>query len=556
MVQVFTRSPSGNSIQGSFAGASFGEWRGSLRWSGDVASDLKVGVFGSIARGDGWQDRTNFVSNRLTINAQKTWGQTHLDVSLASFYDKNLFGSPLPVDAGQPLPGFEPDLNYAIGGARLDHHVYSFTTNLSTPIAPGLKLENTLGYAVDHQISVRSFIGATDGDDADAEGASLKPVEKTLYEDARLVAEFQAVGRHRLVGGAALTWGHTSAVGTGFDFELQVLPTPIVPELSDVPVGDNRSFTDRRTFFGIYANDQWTPIPALTLSGGLRWDHTSEKLHVQQQEVGTAEPDVVDDDKSDSAVSGSLSALYRILDRPQGALNAVNVYVSGRSNFKPAAPNLAEAESARILDPERAKAWEIGIKTRWLDRTLSFDAHSFTMDFKNLVVSVPDANGEPALTNAGQERFRGVELDARYQPAALDGLSLAASYAYHDARFVHFSFFTPDGDLRVVDGKRLELVPRDLWKLGVSYGPARGPGAFVAVRHQNRRPLNRRNTFYTPSFFETDAGVSWEFAWGRLAIVGRNLGDSRHYIADSEIGDSQFYVAPPRRFTGELTFRF
>jgi outer membrane receptor protein involved in Fe transport len=160
------------------------------------------------------------------------------------------------------------------------------------------------------------------------------------------------------------------------------------------------------------------------------------------------------------------------------------------------------------------------------------------------------------LTNAGEERFRGVELDARYLPADLEGFSIGAGYAHHDARFVHFSFFTPDGDLRVVDGKRLELVPRDLWNMLASYSSALGPGVFVAVRHQNHRPLNRRNTFYTPSFFETDAGVSWEFRWGRLAVTGRNLGNSRHYIADSEIGDSQFYVAPPRRFTGELTLRF
>ena len=53
-----------------------------------------------------------------------------------------------------------------------------------------------------------------------------------------------------------------------------------------------------------------------------------------------------------------------------------------------------------------------------------------------------------------------------------------------------------------MDGKRVELVPRDLWNFQVNYAPTRGPGAFVAVRHQNRRPLNRRNTFYTPSFFE------------------------------------------------------
>jgi outer membrane receptor protein involved in Fe transport len=110
--------------------------------------------------------------------------------------------------------------------------------------------------------------------------------------------------------------------------------------------------------------------------------------------------------------------------------------------------------------------------------------------------------------------------------------------------------------LRVVDGKRLELVPRDLWNARVSYARPLGPDVFVAVRHQSQRPLNRRNTFFTDSFYEMDAGAGWDFPWGRVSVVGRNLGDSRHYVAESEIGDSQFYVAPPRRFTAELAWRF
>jgi outer membrane receptor protein involved in Fe transport len=68
--------------------------------------------------------------------------------------------------------------------------------------------------------------------------------------------------------------------------------------------------------------------------------------------------------------------------------------------------------------------------------------------------------------------------------------------------------------------------------------------------------LNRRNTFFTEAFYETDAGVSWDFPFGRIAVVGRNLGDSRHYVSESDIGDSQFYVAPPRRYIAELTVRF
>ena len=41
-----------------------------------------------------------------------------------------------------------------------------------------------------------------------------------------------------------------------------------------------------------------------------------------------------------------------------------------------------------------------------------------------------------------------------------------------------------------------------------------------------------------------------------ISVTGRNLTDSRPYATESEIGDSQFYVAPPRGVSAELTFRF
>lgn len=560
MVQVFTRrnAPAAG-LAGSVTGGggSFSQRNGSVTWGMDVAPDLHVGVFGSMARSAGWQDRTDWSEDRVALSARKTWrGGASLDTSLGYFRFSNLFGSPLPVDAGGVLPNFVAQRNYAIRGSRLDHHVVSLMSNLSVPISAGLEFQNTLGLARDAQTAARSFINAVDGLQAQGDGSYLKPVESTLYDDARVVYEFQAAGRHRLVGGAAVTWGRTTAEGFGFDFGVLLLPDPVVPPIDEVPVGDHRSLSDRRTFVGVYANDEWTPVRWLSLSAGLRYDRASEALHVRQQEVGNPQPDRADNARTDGKITGGGSALFRVLESPAGPLSAVNVYVSARTNFKPAAPNLSEAEAAVILDPETTATEEAGLKTRWLGGALGLDLTVFHMIFNNLVVSMAGQGGQPGLTNAGEERFQGAEVELRWTPSALPGLAVQGGYAHHDARFVHFSFVTPDGELRIVDGNRLELAPRDLWNFSASYAPSRGPGAFVALRHQNQRPLNRRNTFYTDSFYETDAGVSWEFPWGRLAAVGRNLGDSRHYVTESEIGDSQFYVAPPRRFTAELTVRF
>ena len=107
-----------------------------------------------------------------------------------------------------------------------------------------------------------------------------------------------------------------------------------------------------------------------------------------------------------------------------------------------------------------------------------------------------------------------------------------------------------------MDGNRLELVPRDLWNARLAYAPKAGLGFWGAVRHQGIRPLTRRNTVLHGLLLRVGRRGLVGVRLGRVSLVGRNLGDDRHYITDSEIGDSQFYVAPPRRFLGEIAFRF
>ena len=115
---------------------------------------------------------------------------------------------------------------------------------------------------------------------------------------------------------------------------------------------------------------------------------------------------------------------------------------------------------------------------------------------------------------------------------------------------------TPDGQFRDVSGNHLELVPEDLVNARVSMHSAQGVGGFVAARYQGERPFNRRNTFFADAYTEWDAGVSFARSAWSVAVVGRNLGDDRHVTTESEIGDAQFYVAPPRRVTAEASYHF
>ena len=558
MVQVFTKrteSPGGSATVG---GGSFSDRFARLSYDARIGADFDLKVFGSMSRGKGFQDRTDYSTDRLTVSGEKRWGDARLDVSLIAFRDSQLWGSPIAVDppSGQTIPGFQIDRNYAVDGARMDHRVTALSSTLTLPLATGVTLANVLGVTRDEQNSVRSFISAVDGNAATAAGVAIRPLETSVYDDLHLSAAFRAAGLHELVTGAALTWGRTTAAGIGFDIDLQLDPV-VVPSFSDITVGDHRSFQDRRTFLGFYLNDAWTPTPRLTITAGARYDLTSEALSAFGQEVGSPTAVMTTDSRTDGQWSGGVSALFRLVEKPTGLLDTANLFVSLRSAFKPAAPNLTEAESARILAPERTHSGEIGLKTRWANKTVSLDASLFHMTMENIVVSVVGPDGLPMLVNAGEERFQGAELSLGFHPAAVPGLSFTAGYAHHDATYVHFTFIDPDNGPTTADGQRLELTPRDLWNVSLRYHPERQPvGAWVAVRHQNSRPFDKINEAYMPAFFEWDAGLSVRLGRAEFSLWGRNLGNDRHFVAESEIGDAQLYAAPPRRFGAQVTVRF
>jgi iron complex outermembrane recepter protein len=557
MIQIFTRDKEEAHWHATAGGGSFGNGHGSLGYQVPLSNDYSLRLGGSYSHAEGWQDRTPSDIGRGSATLLGPLAGGNFTLEVLGLTDHQDWGSPLPFDAGELVPGFELDRNYAIKDAEVEHKMFGAITHYSRPVSSMHKLENTLGFTQDNQRFLRSFPGEIAGDTVTSEGVLLEPKETTVYEDLRLISHFAMAGDHELVSGVALTWGKTTADGKGFDFEQLLSEYPNIPSSSDEPVGDLRSFKDDRTFFGAYLHDSWTLHPRLTLAGGGRYDATHEKLHAQAQEQDGVSPlEVADDEANEGEFSGDISALIRLM--PEGTTSkfqTANLYGSWRTSFKPAAPNLTEAEGAEILDPETTHSWEVGLKARFYEN-FTLNLSSFDMTFNNMVVSILGPTLEPEFTNAGEQRFKGSEVELGYAPPAFPGTSLSLGYAYHDPRFVHFTFVTPDGEFRDVSGNNLELAPKDLIHTKLAFAAPQGPGAFVAIRYQGERFFNRRNTFTTPAYTEWDAGLSFERGPWMLAVIGRNLSDDRHPVTESEIGDSQFYMSPPRNVHAELTLRY
>ncbi len=281
MVQVFTSGEEEGRGHAGMSGGSFGQGRGSLGWSSSFGGGRDLRLTGAFERSDGWQDRT--ASDVARGGAALGWGLGggQMTLDLTGYRDRQDWGTPLPYEAGAPVQGFDPDRNYAVGGAEVRHQVLAATSRWTLPLRSGRRIENTLGFTRDDQRLVRSFPGELAGDTLESRGVELEPRESTLYEDLRVVADLNARGEHELVAGAALTWGETQGAGSEFEFDQALSAYPAIPSPGQITARDERDFEDRRTFLGLYAHDSWTPVARLTLGGGARLDATSEELETE-----------------------------------------------------------------------------------------------------------------------------------------------------------------------------------------------------------------------------------------------------------------------------------
>ena len=186
------------------------------------------------------------------------------------------------------------------------------------------------------------------------------------------------------------------------------------------------------------------------------------------------------------------------------------------------------------------------------DRKLEIEFSAFKMELYDLVVPTT-VGGQPALENAGAERFQGVELEARgWLP---HDIVLRAAGSLHYARFLDYERDF-DGVPTQLRGNRQEMTPRYLAGAGVLYAPAKGWTAHVDAAFTGSRYLNKRNTALAEQFTTWGMGVGWRADRWEVRLDGTNLGDRRDPVAESELADASYYLLDARRvrLTFEWTF--
>ena len=522
--------------------------------SGGGAADLPIPAFGD------WHSRLSIDAERQGYSDDRTsysrghalWRSARSAADRRMWFtaDLNWLGqhpsSPHPRQ-GPALSALVPlDANHNPDGAFFDDTRISFAYGFDRPLAGNTRWGTTVSFSHSGQDIFRGFLVDVSNAPDNARGLREKIDTTDLYADTHVT--WPSKHDVRFVAGTDFLHGLGDATGATFSYSTPLAGSaPAVPEPTDL----NLKIEDRREFFGAYSLVEWKPVPRLTLSGGLRLNVTFEERGGEEEAQKPAgEKDAGQTNVKPSGSAGAMFTLWA-----NGA-NHLRAYSSFRSTFKPAAFDFglgeAEGEEEGLLQPETARNYEAGVKGRAFDGRLDVEADLFRMDFKNLVTSTV-INGLPALLNAGTTRFKGIELASDLRVAG--NLTARATYSFHRSTFVDFvqAF---DGVPTQLAGKRLEMAPEHLFGTGFVYAPATGPVGHVSAKYIGSRYLNKRNTALAEAYTMIDAGAGYRFDRWDIRVDGRNLGDRRDPVAESELGDAQYYRMTARRVEATVGVRF
>lgn len=184
----------------------------------------------------------------------------------------------------------------------------------------------------------------------------------------------------------------------------------------------------------VFGQADWEIMQGTKLIAGLRWNKEDISFRYQRfNSNGGNPPFATGGSTSDSVITGKFGIQQDLADD-------VMAFATYSRGYKGQGYDLTSSfvrpthPASRPIQPETADAYEVGLRSSFLDRRVTLNLTGFWTDYSNFQSQTlePGLGGSFILANVGSLRTRGVE--AEMTARASDWLSLNGSVAYVDAK--------------------------------------------------------------------------------------------------------------------------
>lgn len=242
------------------------------------------------------------------------------------------------------------------------------------------------------------------------------------------------------------------------------------------------------------------------------------------------------------------------------------VYASYSDGFKVGGwtPRLFSQQSLKRYLPERLKAYELGLKTSWFDRHLTFNIDIFQSNYSNLQLTsvLADSTGapQPVVQNAGSARIRGIESDLSLR---LGGTKIQGGLSY-----LHGEYRKLDPSVSFPLSAKLPETPKLSLNGSIEQNFDFEAGDRLALRLDG---TYRSKTYKDPNNVEAIAQRPYVLLNGRVsytlpgdkvtfAAFGTNLTNKQYITSGLDIASTfsyyEAYFGRPREFGGEISVKW
>jgi len=235
-------------------------------------------------------------------------------------------------------------------------------------------------------------------------------------------------------------------------------------------------------------------------------------------------------------------------------------YASYSEGFKAGGYN-GLANTAQALnspfDPQKVKAYEIGLKSEFLDRRARFNVSAFINDYSSIQQQLVTNTGA-FLTQNYVARHKGVEVEASVRP--VEQLTLWANGVYNDGVYKRSASADPGTSPYV--GNQMTNVFKYQVTIGADLTLDVGPGEFLLGGNFNARSdyfATPDNVFngHVPATEIIDAYIGYKVADWTLRLAAKNLTDERSWTTGFGFGPIRpRFMADPRMWKLSLSKSF
>lgn len=490
----------------------------------------------------------------------------------------------LPRDIAQNFPFAESD-----GGLDNHYRSYSITGNLEYQLG-----DVTLTSVTNYNFNKTRYSCDCDFQSAELTGTwtTEKNNWKAFSQELRVLTDFDSPV-NLMIGGLYQSTRRNFAQAIAF----AGAENSAVSEENRFVAMTKDSHTKGETA-ALFGQVIWEVLPDVEASGGVRYTHETKKSdfvhpYVNPFFAGLWIPNQqINADQTFNDWSPELSLRWKPSEE-------VTLYGAYKTAYKSGGFSNSAILGAQTtvddlaFEPEKARGFEGGVKTRLFDNQLRFDLGLFTYEYENLQVDFFNSPTFAFITlNAGSVRTKGVEVDLEYAPRAVDGLTLRGSLYYNDAKYRNFlapcyAGQTPSQGCTLIgaggspfqdlSGKPTSVAPKWTGMFGVAYDTTAGnmkfgasvdgkySGSYLASAFANE--LSRQ-----PKYLTLDASArvgTWDDKF-ELALLGKNL-TNQFYVTGafdapatgSGTGtpagiraDQLGFVNMPRTVTLQVTYRY